>query len=191
MAATPHLFGQRPALHTKPYLVIPGVSSELREFYPVRRVEPHVIASNLTFTASDPSGFLFAIISSSMFMTWQATVGGRLESRLRFSNTIVWNNLPLPDIDPSTREDIIAAGHDVELARAEHPTSTLAQLYRTEAMPTNLRLAHERLDRLIDTAFGASDHPTLAERQRVLFKRYEELTAPLLAVRSSASRAKR
>ena len=191
MAATPHLFGQRPALHTKPYLIIPRVSSELREFYPVRRVEPHVIASDATFTAGDPSGLLFAIISSSMFMTWQATVGGRLESRLRFSNTIVWNNLPLPDIDPSTREDIIAAGHDVELARAEHPTSTLAQLYRTEAMPTNLRLAHERLDRLIDTAFGASDHPTLAERQRVLFKRYEELTAPLLAVRSSASRAKR
>ena len=178
MAATPHLFGQRPALHTKPYLVIPGVSSELREFYPVRRVEPHVIASNLTFTASDPSGFLFAIISSSMFMTWQATVGGRLESRLRFSNTIVWNNLPLPDIDPSTREDIIAAGHDVELARAEHPTSTLAQLYRTEAMPTNLRLAHERLDRLIDEAFGASDHPTLAERQRLLFDRFAQLVGP-------------
>jgi hypothetical protein len=191
MAATPHLFGQRPALHTKPYLIIPRVSSELREFYPVRRVEPHVIASDATFTARDPSGLLFAIISSSMFMTWQATVGGRLESRLRFSNTIVWNNLPLPDIDQRTRENIITAGHDVELARAEHPTATLAQLYRTETMPTNLRLAHDRLDRLIDTAFGASDQPTLAERQRVLFKRYEELTAPLLAERSSARRGKR
>ena len=190
MAATPHLFGQRPALHTKPYLVIPGVSSELREFYPVLRVEPHVIASNLTFTASDPSGFLFAIISSSMFMTWQATVGGRLESRLRFSNTIVWNNLPLPDIDQRTRDNIITAGHNVELERAEHPTATLAQLYRTEAMPTNLRMAHDRLDRLVDKAFAASDHPTLAERQRVLFKRYEELTAPLLAQRPSARRGR-
>lgn len=41
------------ALHVQPYLVIPGVSSELRDFYPVRRVEPEVIASNATFTASD------------------------------------------------------------------------------------------------------------------------------------------
>ena len=45
-------------------------------------------------------------------------------------------------------------------------------------MPTNLRLAHERLDRLIDEAFGASDHPTLAERQRLLFDRFAQLVGP-------------
>lgn len=180
MAATPHLFGQRPALHSRPYLVIPRVSSELREYYPIKRVHPNVIASDATFTAGDPTGFLFSIMSSAMFMAWQATVGGRLKSDLRFSNTIVWNNLPLPDLDADQRERIIAAGKAVEVARHLYSEWTLAQLYRPEAMPEPLRKAHRALDALVDKAFGAARaNPTLAARQRMLFRRYEELTAPV------------
>lgn len=181
MAATPHLFGQRPALHEKPYLVIPRVSSEMREYYPALRVDPEVIASDATFTATDPSGLLFAVISSAMFMAWQRTVGGRLKSDLRFSNTIVWNNLPLPALDDRAREALIAAGRGVENARNSEPGRTLAQLYRPESMPRELREAHAALDAHVDRAFGArSGAPTLAERQRLLFQRYEELTSPLV-----------
>lgn len=191
MAQTPHLFGQRPALHTQPYLVIPRVSSELRDYYPVRRVTPDVIASDATFTANDPTGLLFAVISSAMFMAWQATVGGRLKSDLRFSNTIVWNNLPLPDLGDGARRDIIAAGRSVEEARARHPQRTLADLYRPDVMPAELREAHRILDAAVDKAFGArGTTPTLEERQRVLFQRYEHLTGPLTAT-GIASRRRR
>lgn len=177
MAQTPHLFGQRPALYTKPYLVIPGVSSELREYYPVRRVEPSTITSNLAFTAGDPDGLLFAIISSATFMAWQSTVGGRLESRLRFSNTIVWNNLPIPAFSTETRQALIAAGKAVESARDAHLDMTLAELCRPEAMPADLRAAHTALDRETDRAFGVLGNArTLAERQRLLFDRYGQLT---------------
>ena len=173
MAQTPHLFGQRPALYTEPYLVIPRVSSELRDYYPVRRVTPDVIASDATFTAADPTGLLFAVISSAMFMAWQATVGGRLKSDLRFSNTIVWNNLPLPDLDEDARRGIIAAGKSVEETRDLYAERTLADLCRPEAMPSELREAHRRLDAAVDKAFGARGAtPSLAERQSVLFKGY-------------------
>lgn len=182
MAQTPHLFGQRPALYTQPYLVIPGVSSELREYYPVRRVGPDTIASNAAFTAGDPAGVLFPIISSAMFMAWQSTVGGRLKSDLRFSNTIVWNNLPIPALDGDIRMAIILAGKALEEVRAGHPDRTLAELYRPEAMPKDLRAAHDEADSLVDRAFGARGRrPTLAERQRLLFESYEHLTAPILA----------
>ncbi|MBB1514194.1 class I SAM-dependent DNA methyltransferase [Tessaracoccus sp. MC1627] len=182
MAQTPHLFGQRPALYNAPYLIIPGVSSELRDYYPVRRVGPEVIASNLAFTAGDPTGLLFAIISSAMFMAWQRTVGGRLESRLRFSNTIVWNNLPLPDLQDAARQSIIAAGRSVEEARDHYPQLTLADLYRPEAMPRELREAHRILDTAVDNAFGARGaSPSLEERQRVLFQRFEDLAGSLTA----------
>lgn len=180
MAQTPHLFGQRPALYTEPYLVIPGISSELREFYPVRRVGPDTITSNAAFTAGDPDGILFPIVSSAMFMAWQATVGGRLESRLRFSNTIVWNNLPIPTFSPETRQALITAGKTLEIAREVHPDRTLADLYRPVAMPANLRQAHDHVDSIVDKAFGASGTtPTLAQRQRLLFEAYQELDRSL------------
>lgn len=114
-----------------------------------------------------------------MFMTWQATVGGRLKSDLRFSNTIVWNNLPLPDLDGPKRSDIIAAGQTVEVARDLYPGRTLADLYRPEAMPAELREAHRALDAGVDKAFGAqTGSPSLVDRQHLLFQRYEQLTAP-------------
>lgn len=189
MAQTPHLFGQRPALYSEPYLVIPRVSSELRAYLPAKRVEPGVIASDATFTAGDPSGLLFAIISSAMFMAWQATVGGRLKSDLRFSNTIVWNNLPLPALDDPMRGKIIAAGKAVELARALHPERTLADLYRPGVMPQELGDAHRALDADVDKAFGArTGSPSLADRQRLLFQRYEQLTAPGLVAVGRARR---
>jgi hypothetical protein len=75
MANTPHLFGQRLALHEQPFVIIPRVCSELRTHFPVRHVGPETIASDATFTASDPDGYLFAVISSSMFLAWQKAVG--------------------------------------------------------------------------------------------------------------------
>lgn len=48
------------------------------------------------YTCIDTDGFNFAIIESSMFITWQKAVGGRLKNDCNFSNTVVWNNLPLP-----------------------------------------------------------------------------------------------
>lgn len=181
MAKTPHLFGQRPALHSKPYVIIPRVSSEGRRYYAVRLVTPDVIASDATFTAADPTGYLFAIISSSMFMTWQRTVGGRLKSDLRFSNTIVWNNLPLPGVDANLRAEIIAAGQLVRAIRNIKPDKSLAQHYLPNAMDAQLIAAHDHLDDLVDRAFGAkATCKTEAERQKILFARYGELTAPLL-----------
>jgi hypothetical protein len=177
MAQTPHLFGQRPALHHAPYVIIPRVCSELRPFFPVRHVDPEVIASDATFTASDPDGYLFAIVSSAMFLAWQKAIGGRLKSDLRFSNTIVWNNLPLPAISISLRTAVIGAGQGVLTARELHPHKSLAQLYTPEEMPSALVAAHGALDEVVDRAFGArTTCATEEERQEVLFQRYVELT---------------
>lgn len=177
---------------TKPYLCIPGVVSEHRPFFIAGRFEPDVIASNAVFTTVDPDGFQFAIVSSSMFITWQRTVGGRLKSDLRFSNTVVWNNLPLPPVDADLRQRIIAAGREIEGARAQRPERSLAQHYVAEAMTPELSEAHANLDTLVDRAFGAAAPcRTERERQQVLFARYNELTAGLLASPSTGKRGRR
>lgn len=113
-----------------------------------------------------------------MFITWQKRIGGRLKSDLRFSNTLVWNNLPLPGTDADLRAKIIAAGEDVLAARALHPERSLADHYNPLAMDPALLRAHDALDRVVDRAFGATTAlRSNEERQAILFERYQELTA--------------
>ena len=183
LAQTPHLFGEmRQPLEA--YVCIPSVVSEKRPFFTVKHFSPETITSNLAFTAIDPDGFLFALLSSSMLITWQRAIGGQLESRLRFSNTVVWNNLPLPQISEEQRRKVIAAGRKVLAAReaieerAGEPVS-LADMYASLAtMDPALRAAHDELDSAVDIAFGASRRcSSEAKRLEILFERYQELTA--------------
>lgn len=183
LAQTPHLFGEmRQPLEA--YVCIPSVVSEKRPFFTVKHFSPETITSNLAFTAIDPDGFLFALLSSSMLITWQRAIGGQLESRLRFSNTVVWNNLPLPQISEEQRRKVIAAGRKALAAReaieerAGEPVS-LADMYASLAsMDPALRAAHDELDSAVDVAFGASRRCSSDEaRLKILFERYQELTA--------------
>lgn len=183
LAQTPHLFGEmRQPLEA--YVCIPSVVSEKRPFFTVKHFSPETITSNLAFTAIDPDGFLFALLSSSMLITWQRAIGGQLESRLRFSNTVVWNNLPLPQISEEQRRKVIAAGRKVLAAReaieerAGEPVS-LADMYASLAtMDPALRAAHDELDSAVDVAFGATRRcSSEAKRLEILFERYQELTA--------------
>ena len=176
-AQTAHLF-QENHQPSEPYVAIPRVVSETRPFYTAAHLSEDVIAGDQLYTALDPDGFLFAIISSSMFITWQRAVGGHMKSDLRFSNKIVWNTLPLPAVSDKQRAEIIASGQGVLAARAEQPGVSLADMYNPLAMAPSLLKAHRVLDRAVDRAFGAKKPlETNEERLALLFKRYQEMTA--------------
>ena len=158
-----------------PYVGIPRVVSADRRFYTVAHLSEEIIAGDQLYTALDPDGFLFAIISSSMFITWQRAIGGHMKSDLRFSNKIVWNTLPLPEVSDKQRAAIIAAGLD---ARAEQPGVSLADMYNPLAMAPSLLKAHRVLDRAVDRVFGAKKPlETNEERLAILFERYQEMTS--------------
>lgn len=176
MADTPHLFGQRSHIDV-PHLVVPKVSSETRRFVPCAHFGPETIASDLVFVAEDPHGLAFAVASSSSLRTWLGTVGGRLESRLRLTNTIVWNTFPLPTLADAQREAIIAGGQAVLDARSLHPERSLADHYNPLAMAPELLKAHAALDRAVDAALGLKGTVTDDQRRSRLFALYEELTA--------------
>ena len=176
-AQTAHLF-QENHQPSEPYVAIPRVVSETRPFYTAAHLSEDVIAGDQLYTALDPDGFLFAIISSSMFITWQRAVGGHMKSDLRFSNKIVWNTLPLPAVSDKQRAEIISAGQGVLDARAEQPGTSLADMYNPLAMSPSLLKAHRALDRAVDRAFGARKAlETNEQRLAILFKRYQEMTA--------------
>ena len=175
LAATPGLFGEIRQPDTD-YVGIPRVVSETRKFYTADYLSAEVIAGDKVYTAIDPEGLLFAFISSSMFITWQKAVGGRLESRLSFSNTIIWNNFPLPQIEEKLRKQIITAGKKVLDARALYPERSLAEHYNPLAMAPELLKAHATLDKVVDQTFGATRKLTTeAQRLELLFKNFKIL----------------
>ena len=175
-AATPYLFQENHQPEV-PYVAIPRVVSETRLFYTAAHLSPHVIAGDKVYTAVDPDGLLFGLISSSMFITWQRAVGGRLESRLSFANTLTWNTFPVPEFDEKVRQRIIDAGKKVLEARELHPERSLAEHYNPLAMAPELLKAHDDLDREVDKAFGSSRKLTTErQRQELLFANYVVLT---------------
>ena len=175
-AATPYLFqeNRQPA---DDYVGIPAVVSEARRYYTAAHLEAKVIAGNKLYVADDPDGLLFGLISSSMFITWQRAVGGRLKSDLNFANTLTWNTFPVPELDEQTRQRIIDAGKNVLAARKLHPERSLADHYNPLAMDPALVKAHNALDRVVDKAFGAPRKLTTEkQRQELLFENYVKLT---------------
>jgi MmeI, DNA-methyltransferase domain/MmeI, target recognition domain/MmeI, N-terminal domain/MmeI, C-terminal domain/MmeI, helicase spacer domain len=181
LAKTPMLFGEirQPSAS---YLLIPSVSSETRRYIPIGFMPKDVIGSNLVLFVPNATLFHFGILSSAMHMAWVKQVCGRLESRYRYSNKLVYNNYPWPEA-PSTKQyaAVEAAAQGVLDARKEFPRASLADLYDPLAMPAALVKAHAELDRAADLCYRPQ--PFGSDRQRVehLFALYEKLTAPLIA----------
>lgn len=175
MAATPQLFGQR-AQPDVSYLCLPRVVSERRRFFTAAYFPPDVISSDAVFMAPDPDGIALAMVSSTQFITWMKTIGGRLESRIRFSNTFSYNTFPMPTEAMSHLPALSEAAAGVVAARGNHPGKSLAALYDPDAMPADLLAAHAAVDSVIDPLFGLTETATLAARQASLLASYSRLT---------------
>lgn len=176
-AQTPTLFCQI-AQPDSDYLLIPGVSSEKRQYIPIGFMHSDVIANNLVFVVPNALLFHFGVLSSSMHMAWVRYVCGRLESRYRYSKDIVYNNFPWPEAPTEKQKSAIEAAAQAVLdARSAHPEASLADLYDPIAMPPDLRRAHQALDRAVDAAYGKKAFSSDAERVAFLFELYHRYTS--------------
>ena len=179
LAETPTLFHVN-VLPTAPFLAVPKVSSERREYVPVGWLKPPTIPSDLVFVFQNANLADFALMTSAMHMAWLRHIGGRLESRYRYSIGLVYNTFPTPpgDADRSGLEPLAQAVLD---ARAAHPDATLADLYDPDLMPPDLRRAHRALDRAVDRLYRRKRFASERERVEHLFMLYEKMRAPLEA----------
>ena len=175
---------------TGPFLVIPEVSSERREYVPIGWLAPPTIPSNLVRVLENATLDDFALLTSAMHMAWLRHIGGRLKSDYRYSIGLVYNTFPTPpeDADNSRLEPLAQAVLD---ARAAHPDSTLADLYDPELMPPNLRRAHRELDRAVDRLYRRKRFDSERERVEHLFMLYEKMRAPLEAAMKPKTRRRR
>ena len=95
LADTPTLW-QVNVIPDAPFLVIPEVSSERREYAPIGWLEPPVIPSNKLRLLVNATLTDFALLTSAMHVAWMRQIGGRLESRYRYSVGVTYNTFPLP-----------------------------------------------------------------------------------------------
>ena len=181
LADTPTLW-QVNVLPTAPFLVLPEVSSERREYVPIGWLEPPTIPSNKLRLLPEATLAQFALLTSAMHMAWMRAVTGRLESRYQYSVGVVYNTFPVPasfagrTVGSMELEPLAQAILD---ARAAHRDSTLAELYDPDLMPVSLRKAHQALDRAVDRLYRRSGFQSESERLAHLFMLYERIRAPL------------
>mgnify|MGYP003114274956 CR=1 FL=1 len=179
-AQTPTLFVQIAQPDTK-YVAIPEVSSENRIYIPMAYMPSKVIASNKIQMVPNASSYVFGVLTSLMHMVWTKSVCGRLESRISYSNTIVYNNFPWPR-EPSTKNKKLVEKRAQKVIdiRAEFKDSSLADLYDPLTMPPKLVKAHQKLDKAVDLCYRPQPFTTETNRIEFLFELYKEYTEPLL-----------
>jgi hypothetical protein len=165
----------------RPFLVIPEVSSERREYVPIGWLKPPVIPSNLVRVLLGADFWHFGILTSHMHMAWLRLIGGRLESRYRYSVGIVYNPFPWPDASKKQKDNVRKLAKVVLKARAKFPGASLADLYDSDLMKPELRKAHRALDNAVDKLYRAGAFAGDRERVEHLFTLYEKLVAPLIA----------
>ena len=179
----------------RPYLVIPNVSSERRPYIPIGFISSRILASNLLGVISTATLYHFGILSSGMHMAWVRQICGRLESRYRYSNKLVYNNYPWPpeatDKQKAKVEELARRILDVRIECGDGragflPASgsgstpcSLADLYDPLTMPAPLAKAHQQLDTAVDRCYRTTPFASDRQRFEYLFALYERLTAPL------------
>jgi hypothetical protein len=202
LAETPYLFGEIRQTN-QPYLAMPAVSSENRFYIPIGYLDAEVICGNKLYMIPNASLLHFGILTSHMHNAWMRTVCGRLKSDYSYSNTIVYNNFPFPDIASCTNQGlnsssrnsnlvlyskIEAAAQQIldartaeeELCARQGQSCSLATLYAAGNMPEALLKAHNALDKAVDAAYAYKGGKDDAARVAFLFELYQQLTAPLV-----------
>ena len=172
-----------------PFLIVPQTSSERRDYVPIGYLEPPAIPSEKLRLLPNATFVDFALLTSAMHMAWMRAITGRMKSDYMYSVGVVYNTFPLPpkDRDLSRLERLAQAVLD---ARAAHSGATLADLYDPDLMPSNLRRAHQSLDRAVDRLYRRTGFASERERVEHLFMLYEKMYTPLEAA-SKAKRRKR
>lgn len=158
-------------------IIIPRVSSENRAYLPAGYLSAGNIVSDSAFALFDAPLWNMALVASKLHLVWIATVCGRLETRLRYSNTLGWNTFPVPKLTEKNKQDLTRCAEDILLAREAHFPASIADLYDPDDMPENLRRAHERNDEVLERIYIGRRFKNDTERLEKLFELYTQMTA--------------
>lgn len=177
LAKNPHRFQHTAPIPKRLAIVMPRVSSERRPYLPAIVLPCDTIVSDTAFYLCDADLWNLSILTSRMHLAWVGTVCGKLKNDFRYSNTLGWNTFPLPELTEQNKADLTACAENILLAREAHFPATIADLYDPEAMPDNLRSAHEENDEVLERIYIGRRFKNDTERLEKLFELYTKMTA--------------
>jgi hypothetical protein len=106
-------------------------------------------------------------------MLWVRSVGGQLETRIRYSADICYNTFPFPRISNVQKQELEKHVYRILEEREKKKKKTLAQLYDPDKMPEGLREAHHQNDLAVERCYRSRPFESDEERLEYLFKLYE------------------
>ena len=177
LSRIPHRFQHNAGSGTQSIIIVPSVSSESRTWFPVGYLPGGTIVSNLAFVMLDPAIWAVSLVASKLHQVWLATVCGKLETRYRYSNTLGWNTFPVPKLTEQDKADLTRTAENILLAREAHFPATIADLYDPDAMPDDLRRAHDENDEVLERIYIGRRFRNDTERLEKLFEMYTKMTA--------------
>lgn len=176
-AGWPHRFDERKPISSNSIICIPVISSENRPYLPAGLLPAGTIVSNKAFSLLGDEVWPLAIICSRMNLMWVSAVCARMRTDFSYTNTLGWNTFPVPKLTEKNKLDLTRCAEDILLAREAHFPATIADLYKPETMPENLRLAHERNDEVLERIYIGRKFKNDTERLEKLFDLYTQMTA--------------
>jgi hypothetical protein len=189
MADKPHQFREMKSSkrHT---ILIPGLSSERRQYVPVGLLTSDIMVSLTAFALYDGPLYCLALISSKMNFIWNFTISGKMKTDVRYSNSMAWHTFPVPLLTEKNKVDLTHCAEHILVAREKSFPSTIAELYEPETMPPGLREAHERNDEVLERIYIGRRFRNDTERLEKLFELYTKMTTSPGAAKNRRAEAK-
>ena len=188
-AAYPHKFRQIQGICERDCIVVPRVSSENRDVLPVGYFDANTIVGDRNFAMCDAPLWNMALIASRLHWVWIGAVCVRMRTDFSYSNTLGWNTFPIPPLTDKNKADLTRCAEDILLTREAHFPATIADLYDPDAMPDDLRAAHERNDEVLERIYIGRRFKNDTERLEKLFELYTRMTAGAGAAKKQQARA--
>jgi hypothetical protein len=159
------------------FIAVPQTSSENRPYLPCDVISAPAVVSFKCFAIHDAPLWNMALIASRLHWVWIGTVCARMRTDFSYSNTLGWNTFPVPTLTEKNRGDLTRCAEDILLAREAHFPATIADLYSPDAMPDDLREAHDRNDEVLERIYIGRRFRNDTERLEKLFELYTKMTA--------------
>lgn len=161
-------------------IIIPKVTSGNRLYVPMGIVDASSIIFDKAMAIYNADIFLLGLLQSRMHMVWLRVIGGKLKMDYSYSNTLVYNTFPIPNISSRRRKEIENQILKIIDIRDEEG-GTLAELYGSplaekNPKPMNPRLlaAHQELDEVVDRAYRDRPFKDDNERLSLLLNMYNQ-----------------
>jgi len=157
-------------------MIVPQVSSSERLYLPSGIFGKDIIVTHKAHAIFNAKLLDIGIFNSKMHFVWANALSGRLGNGLSYSSNLCWNTFPVPKLTQEHKAELTRTAENILLAREAHFPDTIADLYKPDAMPENLRAAHAENDRILEEIYIGRPFKNDTERLEKLFEMYAEMT---------------